>query len=138
MSNIRSTNIRFNLDNEQHRQAWQLLQDRDKKEYPSYSQAVVDALNHHLKEGDSGGLDWTSLDEHLSGLISKVVEHAVGDVVERMQPSFLAGYMACAGSMNPVLISNHIALPESVRDEGADGTEEMIDEDIDFDFLGQT
>lgn len=138
MKDMRTTNIRFNLDDEKHMQAWQLLQERDKKEYPSYSQTVVEALIRLLSEDMKDRLDWSALDDHLSGLISKAVESAVSDAVERTLPPFLAGYMACAGGMNPAMIVDHKVLPESDSTEGTDEFEERIDEDIDYDFLGMT
>lgn len=49
--NTKNANIRFDMDNELHRKAWQLLQDRDKNLYPSYSQAIVCALNELLAKG---------------------------------------------------------------------------------------
>ena len=133
MSGIKTTNIRFNLDDEKHRHAWQLLQDRDKKEFPSYGSAVVEALILFFDESESNRHDWAAMDEHVTGLISKTVERAVGNAVERTLPPFLAGYMACAGSMNPAMIADHKPLPEADPDE----SEEFIDEDIDFGFLGE-
>ena len=45
MSNTRKANIRFDMDNEMHRKAWQLLQDRDKNRFSSYSQTFVGGDN---------------------------------------------------------------------------------------------
>ena len=42
---IISTNIRFNLEREADRAAWEHLQQRDKKQYRSYSRAVIAAVN---------------------------------------------------------------------------------------------
>ncbi len=39
-----STNIRFNLKNEEDKKAWEYLQSMDRKKYKSYSKAVVSAL----------------------------------------------------------------------------------------------
>ncbi len=46
---IVSTNIRFNLEKEADRTAWEYLQQRDKKQYRSYSRAVIAAVNDHFE-----------------------------------------------------------------------------------------
>ena len=45
---IVSTNIRFNLEKETDRTAWEYLQHRDKKQYRSYSRAVITAVKRLL------------------------------------------------------------------------------------------
>ena len=46
---IVSTNIRFNLEKEADRTAWDHLQRRDKREYRSYSKAVIVAVNDYFE-----------------------------------------------------------------------------------------
>ncbi|WP_343252640.1 hypothetical protein [Ligaoa zhengdingensis] len=46
---IVSTNIRFNLEKEEDRTAWECLQQRDKKEHRSYSRAVIAAVNDYFE-----------------------------------------------------------------------------------------
>ena len=46
---IVSTNIRFNLEKEVDRAAWEHLQQRDKRQYRSYSQAVIAAINDYFE-----------------------------------------------------------------------------------------
>ena len=48
MSKIFTTTLRLNLGNEVDRQAWEYLQHRDRKQYRSYSSAVVAAVNDHF------------------------------------------------------------------------------------------
>ena len=45
---IINTNIRFNLDNEADRKAWEHLRNMDRKKYKSYTKAVVVALNDYF------------------------------------------------------------------------------------------
>ena len=45
MSNIVSTNLRFNLDREDDRRAWEHLQRMDRREYRSYSRTAITAIN---------------------------------------------------------------------------------------------
>lgn len=46
---IVSTNIRFNLEKEVDRTAWEHLQRRDKREHRSYSKAVIAAVNDYFE-----------------------------------------------------------------------------------------
>ena len=46
---IVSTNIRFNLEKEADQSAWKYLQQRDKRQYRSYSQAVIAAVNDYFE-----------------------------------------------------------------------------------------
>ena len=46
---IINTNIRFNLDNEDDRKAYEYLQGMDRKQYKSYTKAVVLALIEHFE-----------------------------------------------------------------------------------------
>lgn len=46
---IINTNIRFNLDNEYNRKAYEYLQGMDRKKYKSYTKAVVIAVNEYFE-----------------------------------------------------------------------------------------
>lgn len=46
---IVSTNIRFNLEKEADRSAWEYLQQRDKQQCRSYSRAVITAVNDNFE-----------------------------------------------------------------------------------------
>ncbi len=43
-NNIRNTNLRFNLDKEQQRRAWEYLQTMNRQDFKSYSQVISLAL----------------------------------------------------------------------------------------------
>ena len=47
--NIINTNIRFNLDNADDRKAYEYLQRMDRKQYKSYTKAVVIAVNEYFE-----------------------------------------------------------------------------------------
>ena len=132
MSNTRKANIRFDMDNEMHRKAWQLLQDRDKNRFSSYSQTVIQALIRLLSEETTDIAVGSTTPEFLSE-ISETVERAAEKAIERTLPSFLAGYMACAAGFSP--LGNDIRhIPASESDVGEN--DEDAADDIDFDFLG--
>ena len=46
---IVSTNIRFDLGKEPDRMAWEYLQQREKRQYRSYSRAVIAAVNDYFE-----------------------------------------------------------------------------------------
>ena len=54
---IVSTNIRFNLEKEADRAAWEHLQRRDKREHRSYSRAVIAAVNDYFDRRGRLALD---------------------------------------------------------------------------------
>lgn len=45
---IINTNIRLNLEREEDRRAWNYLQGMDRKQYKSYTRAVVAAINDYF------------------------------------------------------------------------------------------
>ena len=48
MKQIYTTTLRLNLADEDDRRAYEHLQRMDKKQYRSYSKAIVTAINNHL------------------------------------------------------------------------------------------
>ena len=48
MSEIFTTTLRLNLDNEDDRRAYAYLRSMDRKKYKSYSSAIVTAINDHF------------------------------------------------------------------------------------------
>ena len=46
---IVSTNVRFDLEKEPDRMAWEYLQRRNKRQYRSYSKAIVTAVNDYFE-----------------------------------------------------------------------------------------
>ena len=57
-NNIRNTNLRFNLDKEQQRRAWEYLQTMDRQDFKSYSQvislALVDYFDRYFFQAEDG------------------------------------------------------------------------------------
>ena len=48
MRNIYTTTLRLNLNDPEERRAWERLRDMDKKQYRSYSKAIVTAVNDYF------------------------------------------------------------------------------------------
>ena len=65
--NIRSTNLRFNLDKDVQNRAWQYLQTMDKKKFKSYSQIIaislVDYFDRYYKKQDEPYLETREREE---------------------------------------------------------------------------
>ena len=65
--------------------------------------------------------------------ISETVERAAEKAIERMLPSFLAGYMACAAGFNP---EGYAVRQTPSNTSAIEENDEDAADDIDFDFLG--
>ena len=124
--NIRSTNLRFNLEKEPQRQAWEYLQTMNKAQFKSYSQtvalALVDYFDRYYKSQDDPYFETREREERFVSQIVTSVETAM----EKTLPLFLAGCMAGLSTATPVPVT---ALPQA----SADNT----DADVDWGFLGE-
>ncbi|XBX03666.1 adenylate cyclase [Enterocloster clostridioformis] len=121
--NIRSTNVRFNLDKDLQNKAWQYLQTMDKQKFKSYSNVIavslVDYFDRYYRSQDDPYFETREREEKFVSQIVNSVEHAM----EKTLPVFLAGCMAGLSKVPPV------AVP---YDPPSDP-----DEDVDWDFLGE-
>ena len=120
--NIRSTNLRFNLDKDVQNRAWQYLQTMDKKKFKSYSQIIaislVDYFDRYYKKQDEPYLETREREERFVEQIVTAVENAMN----RTLPVYLAGCMVGIGQITP-----QVAVAAS----------EPEDADLDWDFLGE-
>ena len=120
--NIRSTNLRFNLDKDVQNRAWQYLQTMDKKKFKSYSQIIaislVDYFDRYYKKQDEPYLETREREERFVEQIVTAVENAMN----RTLPVYLAGCMVGIAQITP-----QVAVPAS----------EPEDADLDWDFLGE-
>ena len=120
--NIRSTNLRFNLDKDVQNRAWQYLQTMDKKKFKSYSQIIaislVDYFDRYYKKQDEPYLETREREERFVEQIVTAVENAMN----RTLPVYLAGCMVGIAQ-----ITAQVAVAAS----------EPEDADLDWDFLGE-
>ena len=120
--NIRSTNLRFNLDKDVQNRAWQYLQTMDKKKFKSYSQIIaislVDYFDRYYKKQDEPYLETREREERFVEQIVTAVENAMN----RTLPVYLAGCMVGIARITP-----QVAVAAS----------EPEDADLDWDFLGE-
>ena len=120
--NIRSTNLRFNLEKDIQNRAWQYLQTMDKQHFKSYSNviavALVEYFDRYYRSRDDPYFETREREERFVNQIISSVESAM----EKTLPVFLAGCMAGLSQV-PV-----VAAPD---------VQQKPDEELDWDFLGE-
>ena len=120
--NIRSTNLRFNLEKDTQKRAWQYLQTMDKQQFKSYSNviaaALVDYFDRYYRSQDDPYFETREREERFVNQIISSVESAM----ERTLPVFLAGCMAglSQASHNTTSV-----------------VQQEPDAELDWDFLGE-
>lgn len=114
MADLRNTNLRFNLDKELHRKAWNYLQIMDREKFPSYSQAVIIALVDYFDRYYANDAEGHHLDEKR---IAETVAESVERVIEERLPAFLSGYFAATGTGQPLQKDADPDPPGDVIDE---------------------
>ena len=91
MANTKNINLRFNLERESHKAAWDYLQNRDTQKFSSYSQTVITALidffDRYYEDPEAAAR------KREDELIERITE-AVCCRLEASLPSYLAGYTA--------------------------------------------
>ena len=122
MSEVKCTNLRFNLDKPVQRAAWEYLQTMDKTQFKSYSQvialAVVDYFDRLERLQDDPYLETRERKERFVSQIVAAVERAMTDAL----PVYLAGCMEGMTQAAPPAPSP---------------TSEAKAEDIDWGYLGK-
>lgn len=120
--NIRSTNLRFNLDKETQNRAWQYLQAMDKHRFKSYSNviavALVDYFDRYYRSQADPYLETRECEERFVDQIVASVESAM----EKTLPVFLAG---CMAGLSQAPVVQPLAAQQG------------LEEDLDWDFLGE-
>lgn len=122
IENIRSTNLRFNLEKDTQKRAWQYLQTMDKQQFKSYSNviavALVEYLDRYYRSQDDPYFETREREERFVNQIISSVESAM----ERTLPVFLAGCMAglSQASHNTTSV-----------------VQQEPDAELDWDFLGE-
>ena len=120
--NIRSTNLRFNLEKDTQMRAWQYLQTMDKQHFKSYSNviavALVEYFDRYYRSQEDPYLETREREERFVNQIVSSVESAM----KKTLPAFLAGCMAGLSQVP------HTAAPV---------VQQEPDAELDWDFLGE-
>ena len=121
MSEIKCTNLRFNLNKPLQRQAWERLQAMDRQQFKSYSQvvalAIVDYFDRVDRLKDDPYLETREREERFVSQIVSAVENAMTKAL----PVYLAGCMTGLSKTVP-------SSPPQATDPGQTS--------VDWDFLG--
>ena len=100
-NNIRSTNLRFNLEKDLQRKAWEYLQTMDKQEFKSYSNvialALIDYFDRYYRTQEDPYLETREREEHFVNQIVEAVERSL----EHALPLFLSGLTAGMAQREP-------------------------------------
>lgn len=120
--NIRSTNLRFNLEKDTQKQAWQYLQTMDKQHFKSYSNVIAVALveyfeRYYCRQDDP----YFETREREDRFVNQIIS-SVESAMEKTLPIFLAG---CMVGLSQVPVA------------AAPVTQQEPDAELDWDFLGE-
>ena len=112
-NNIRNTNLRFNLDKEQQRRAWEYLQTMDRQDFKSYSQvislALVDYFDRYYRTQADPYLETREREE----LFVKQIVDAVENSLKQALPLFLSGLTAGMVQREPQIRQCHLDKSDS-------------------------
>ena len=96
--NIQGVNIRFNLDHEQHRRAWEILNRYDRQKYHSYADIIAAALIALADDGTPGSyISEKKMQEIVSGFADRLSEKVI-EILRASVPAFLSGCSVQAGT----------------------------------------
>lgn len=116
--NIRSTNLRFNLEKDTQKRAWQYLKTMDKQHFKSYSNviavALVEYFERYYRSQDDPYFETREREERFVNQIITCVESAM----EKTLPVFLAGCMAGLSQRPEAAISVKQQEPDAELDWG--------------------
>ena len=121
-NNIRSTNLRFNLDKDLQRKAWQYLQTMDKGTFKSHSNAIALSVCDYFERYYQTRQREEQFVEQIVGAVEKAMEKTL--------PLFITGLMSGIGQTKV-----HVPAPSAVNTALTDN--QNSDEDVDWDFLGE-
>ena len=125
-NNIRNTSLRFNLDKEQQRKAWEYLQTINRQDFKSYSQvialALVDYFDRYYRTQSDPYLETREREE----LFVKQIVGAVENSLKQALPLFLSG-----------LTAGMVQRETQTRASFPTPANSQPDSDVDWDFLGE-
>lgn len=120
---IINTNIRLNLEREEDRRAWEYLQGMDRKQYKSYTRAVVAAINDYFGRQMQLAEDpYLETREKEDAFLQKVLETIEKGMAESKQDGLLSALLA--------LQNGALARPQDQEENNA--SEEDLNAALDF------
>ena len=124
MRKIINTNIRFNLENEADRKAWEHLRSMDRRKYKSYTKAVVAALNDYFDRQDRLATDsYLETREKEDAFLKRIL-----DTIEQGLKAYSANN--AIGNLLQILVSNTPKETAAYEQNAANDTD--MDAALDF------
>lgn len=120
MSSIFNTTLRFNLDDPEDRRALAYLQRRDRKQYKSYSSAVVAAVNSHFSRQECLAADPFLETRERQEAFLQEVKDTIRDAVQSSGAG-LGGLVALIQSVQPAPLQE-----KAMSDEAYDTAMDFI------------
>ena len=122
IENIRSTNLRFNLEKDNQKRAWQYLQTMDKQQFKSYSNviavALVEYFDRYYRSQDDPYFETREREERFVNQIMSSVESALERTLRVFQAGCMAGLSQASHTTTSVV-------------------QQEPDAELDWDFLGE-
>ncbi len=120
--------VRFNLEKETHRQAYEALRQADRNVYPTYADAVAAALVRLFIEDGH--------ETNVSALINACADRIAEAVAERLLSSLPAGMIAARAVADSEPRNGVQNETQHISDRSAgDASDYIPDEEIPWDFL---
>ena len=124
---IVSTNIRFDLEKEPDRMAWEYLRHRDKRQYRSYSRAVIAAVNDHFERRERLAADpYLETREKENAFLQRVLEtirEGLNHAASSNAPDMLLHFLQ---SVQPQM-SPDVEVPQQEQQEAEDMALDFVD-----------
>ena len=132
----RSIHVRLNLNRPEHLKAWECLERLEREEKLSYNQLIARAITQYgERDTQKDGLADDVMNELVETCVQKIIS-TVEDSLKKTLPAYIAGCFAATSGAFSAPQSMPIA--ESVpSDDEAPSGEQILAEDIDWDFLGE-
>lgn len=132
--NTRKLPVRFNLDKEDQKKAWEYLQTMDRNEFTSWNHvihlALLDYFDRYYKVQEDPYLETREREERF---IQQIVD-GVCESLKQTLPLFLAGCMTGLSALQPVCAP--AAQPLQAETSPAEEPADADPESIDWGFLG--
>ena len=120
---IINTNIRLNLEREEDRRAWEYLRGMDRKQYKSYTRAIVAAINDYFGRQMQLAEDpYLETREKEDAFLQKVLETIEKGMADSKQDGLLSALLA--------LQNGALARPQEQEENNA--SEEDLNAALDF------
>lgn len=139
--NIKTTNVRFNLDKPDQRRAWEYLQSIDKQTFRSYSHviclALLDYFSRYYRSQEDPYFETREREERF---VQQIID-AVTESLQKTLPLFLAGCLTGASAIPMAHQTDDTRTGGNDPDPDAtttpeDGPDIPLSASIDWDFLG--